>query len=279
MTPLRSLAAGAVVALALTLTVWAGEPVDMSTCAMCHEDEAAAFAAGPHGSAMATVSNDVLERSCASCHGSATEHVDDPSADNINRKPEPGACLTCHSGQKGLTDLATPAHVRNGVACLDCHGAGHQDLSTDHMLTAAPHKLCAKCHLSESGSFQMPYAHRDGTRPFECTNCHSVHGDNRQGRLAVAGPGGVCLDCHVEKTGPFVYPHPPRAVDGCMSCHIPHGSPNPRLLTRHRVAALCIECHADVPAFHDISRARYQSCQNCHAAVHGSNRDPRLIEE
>ena len=91
----------------------------------------------------------------------------------------------------------------------------------------APHKLCAECHLSESGSFQMPYAHRDGTRPFECTNCHSLHGDNRQGRLAMIGSGGVCLDCHTEKTGPFVYPHPPQQVNGCINCHVPHGSPNP----------------------------------------------------
>ena len=42
---------------------------------------------------------------------------------------------------------------------------------------------------------------------------------------------------------------------------------------------LCLECHSDVPSFHDVSRPRYQNCQNCHAAVHGSNRDPRLFEE
>jgi len=93
------------------------------------------------------------------------------------------------------------------------------------------------------------------------------------------GSGGVCLDCHAEKTGPFVYPHPPQQVNGCINCHVPHGSPNPKLLTRHRVAALCLECHTDVPSFHDVSRPRYQSCQNCHAAVHGSNRDPRLMKE
>jgi DmsE family decaheme c-type cytochrome len=178
-----------------------------------------------------------------------------------------------------MTDVSTPAHVRNGVACLDCHGTGHAELKTDHMLTSAPHKLCAECHLSESGSFQMPYAHRDGTRPFECTNCHSMHGDNRQGRLAMIGSGGICLDCHTEKTGPFVYPHPPQQLNGCINCHVPHGSPNPKLLTRNRVAALCLECHTNVPSFHDVSRPRYQSCQNCHAAVHGSNRDPRLFEE
>ena len=198
---------------------------------------------------------------------------------NIKRFPDEQACLSCHPGQEAMTDITTTAHVRNGVECLDCHGNGHVELDTDHLLTSAPHKLCAECHLSESGSFQMPYAHRDGTRPFECTNCHSLHGDNRQGRLAMIGSGGVCLDCHTEKTGPFVYPHPPQQVNGCINCHFPHGSPNPKMLTRHRVTALCLECHTNVPSFHDVSRPRYQQCQNCHAAVHGSNRDPRLFEE
>jgi DmsE family decaheme c-type cytochrome len=251
----------------------------METCEMCHDDVAPAFAAGSHGRAMAMVDTAILDRSCVGCHGPATEHIDDPTTENINRFPDPGACLSCHPGREGMTDISTPAHVRNGVACLDCHGTGHSELKTDHMLTSAPHKLCAECHLSESGSFQMPYAHRDGTRPFECTNCHSVHGDNRLGRLALIGSGGVCLDCHTEKTGPFVYPHPPQQVNGCINCHVPHGSPNPKLLVRNRIAALCLECHTDVPSFHDVSRPRYQSCQNCHAAVHGSNRDPRLFEE
>ena len=51
------------------------------------------------------------------------------------------------------------------------------------------------------------------------------------------------------------------------------------MLTRRSVTLLCLECHANTPAFHDISSPRFRFCQNCHAAVHGSNRDPRLIEE
>jgi DmsE family decaheme c-type cytochrome len=252
MTRLRLLTVGAALALATVAT--AQEPVTMETCAICHDDVAPVFASGSHGRAMARVDSAILDRSCVGCHGPATEHVDDPSTENINRFPEPGACLACHPGREGMTYISTAAHVRNGVACLDCHGTGHGELETDHLLASAPHTLCAECHLSESGSFQMPYAHRDGTRPFECTNCHSVHGDNRQGRLALVGSGGVCLDCHTEKTGPFVYPHPPQQANGCIGCHVPHGSPNPKLLTRHRPAALCLECHADVPSFHDVSR-------------------------
>jgi len=275
----RHLFLAVAVALVLVSPAAAQEPVTMETCEMCHDDVAPVFAAGPHVRAMAMVDTAILDRSCVGCHGPATEHIDDPTTENIKRIPEPSACLSCHTGREGMLDISTAAHVRNGVECLDCHGTGHSELKTDHMLSSAPHKLCAECHLSESGSFQMPYAHRDGTRPFECTNCHSLHGDNRQGRLAMIGSGGVCLDCHTEKTGPFVYPHPPQQVNGCISCHVPHGSPNPKMLIRHRVAAMCLECHTDVPSFHDVSRPRYQSCQNCHAAIHGSNRDSRLFEE
>ena len=274
---LRLLAVAAAFAVASVAT--AQEPVSMEDCAMCHEDEAAAFAAGPHARAMAKVDSAVLDRSCVGCHGSATAHIDDPTTENINRQPAAGACLSCHPGRESMTDISASAHVRNGVACLDCHGTGHTELKTDSMLNSAPHKLCAECHLSESGAFQMPYAHRDGTRPFECTNCHSMHGNNRQGRLAMMDSRGVCLDCHTEKAGPFVYPHAPQQINGCINCHMPHGSPNPKQLARHRVMALCLECHSDVPSFHDVSRPRYQSCQNCHTAIHGSNRDPRLMKE
>ncbi len=277
MTPLRLFALAVILALAPAAA--AEELETMETCAMCHEDEAAAFAAGPHGRAMASVDAAVLDTSCVGCHGSATEHIDDPTPENINRHPAASACLSCHPGREAMTDITASAHVRSGVACLDCHGSGHSDLKTDHMLTAAPHELCADCHLSEAGAFQMPYAHRDGTRPFECTNCHSLHGDNRQGRLAMMGSRGVCIDCHTEKAGPFVYPHPPQEVNGCVNCHMPHGSPNPKQLARHRVMALCLECHANVPSFHDVSRPRYQNCQDCHAAIHGSNRDSRLMQE
>ena len=277
MTRPQFLAAAAILALATVAT--AQEPITLETCAVCHDDVAPAFASGAHGRAMARVDTAILDRSCVGCHGPATEHVDDPNTENINRFPDAGACLSCHPGREAMTDITASAHVRSGVACLDCHGTGHAELGTDHLLASAPHKLCAECHLSESGSFEMPYAHRDGTRPFECTNCHSLHGDNRQGRLAMIGSGGACLDCHTEKTGPFVYPHPPQNVNGCIDCHAPHGSTNPKLLTRHRMTALCLECHTNAPSFHDISRPRYQQCQNCHVAVHGSNRDPLFFKE
>jgi DmsE family decaheme c-type cytochrome len=257
----------------------ADEPLTMETCAMCHEDQAAAFAASPHGRSMARVDATILEISCVKCHGATAEHIDDPTPENVQRTPDNAACVSCHTASLPALDVTTPGHVRFGVACIDCHAAGHTGPDTRYLLADTPFKLCQQCHQSEAGEFKMPFAHRDGTRDFDCTNCHSMHGLNRQGRLNLLSPTGACVDCHSEKTGPFIFPHPPRELDGCIACHQPHGSTNPRLLRRSMVAQLCLECHAGVPAFHDLARPKYQSCQTCHAAVHGSNRDPRLFEE
>lgn len=274
----RWILATAMIAVCCSMAV-ADEELTMETCAICHEDEAAAFAASPHGAAMARVDVGVLENSCVSCHGATAEHIDDPSTENVNRLPAADACVACHSSSRSAMEISAPAHNRFGVACVDCHTAGHSDLGTEHLLADEPFTLCASCHQSVAGEFKMPFAHRDGTRDFSCTNCHSMHGRNRQGRLALLSKSAACVDCHTEKTGPFIFPHPPRDLDGCVACHDPHGSTNPRQLRRRNVAQLCLECHAGAPAFHDLSRTRYQACQTCHVAVHGSNRDPSLLEE
>ena len=260
---------------------WAAaeDPVPMSDCAMCHEEIAPEFAAGAHGRLMTLKSEAVLERSCETCHGPAAAHIDDPSADNINRIPDPTACISCHPDSASKAEILRPRHNRSGVVCLDCHVSGHSPSKAELLLKKEPLDLCRTCHQGEAASFNMPYAHRDGQVPFDCTECHSIHADNRQGRLTMLGNGGACVDCHTEKAGPFIFPHQPSQLDTCMSCHVPHGTPNPKLLTRPNIGMLCLECHADVPAFHDVSRTRYQNCINCHAAIHGSNRDPRLIEE
>jgi len=259
----------------------ADEPVPMSDCAMCHEEIPAEFAASPHGRLMAMKSEAVLERSCEGCHGSAAAHIDDPSPENIIRVPGPAQCVSCHPDRMSKAEILVPRHNRSGVICLDCHVSGHEDDVTpvNHGLKQEPTALCRTCHQGEAASFNMPYAHRDGQHPFDCTECHSVHTDTRQGRLTMLGNGGACIECHTEKAGPFIFPHQPSQLDTCMACHVPHGTTNPKLLTRPNIDMLCLECHANVPSFHDVSRPRYQNCINCHAAIHGSNRDPRLIEE
>lgn len=275
----RHLAAVLIAVVGASISAAQEQAIGMSDCAMCHEDVAGAFAAGSHGRLMARVSAELLERSCESCHGSAAAHVDDPSPENIVRVPGPMGCVSCHPDSQSKSEILLPQHNRSGVVCLECHVSGHDEGLADHGLSTSPTELCGSCHQGERASFSMPYAHRDGQRTFDCTACHSIHSDTRPGRLAILGNGGACIDCHTAKAGPFVFPHPPSQIDTCISCHVPHGTTNPMLLTRPSITMLCLECHANVPAFHDVSQTRYQNCINCHAAIHGSNRDRRLIEE
>lgn len=253
--------------------------VGAKTCATCHEDAVKGFRAGAHGRAMAAKSADMLERSCVGCHGDAAAHADNPAKTNINRNPGKEACLACHPKAESLMALNLPAHPRNGVACLDCHTPGHTPTPAKALLAAEPRVVCAKCHGDIAAAFKLPFAHRKGDEGFNCTACHTVHGENRTGRLAQWGRGGVCTECHTDKAGPFVYTHPPRDANGCGDCHQPHGSVNPKMLTRNRVADLCIECHTGILSFHDLGRAKFQNCTTCHLAVHGSNHEKNLKDE
>ena len=269
----------ALLLFAVVTPLGADEPVPMEDCAMCHDDVAEPFAAGPHGSLMAARSPKSLEISCATCHGATAAHVDEPDVSNVNRRPDNAACLRCHVDSMAKMDLATPGHVRNGIACLDCHASGHGESKAEHLLLDEPRLLCARCHQQEANTFRLPYAHRNGLKPFDCTECHEIHDVMRAGRISLLDAGAPCVSCHIEKKTPFVFPHPPGDRDGCVSCHVPHGTTNPRQLTRASVTMLCLECHPSVPSFHDITRPRYKNCQSCHAAIHGSNRDPLLFKE
>jgi len=255
--------------------------VGRDTCATCHEDVAKAFVAGPHGRAMkAAADPTTIDRACESCHGPGEAHANDPSVKNIRTlkaaavAEASSGCASCHAAQKGGLALRTHGHEKAGVACLDCHVS-----VAEPMLARARGALCAGCHASQVAQLALPYAHRQGRKPFECMSCHSAHGGTTaNGRIEENGQQR-CVTCHTEKAGPQVYPHPPMAVNGCVTCHTPHGSPNPFMLNRASTTQLCLECHTNTPTFHDLSRPGYRACVSCHAAVHGSQRDPKLFQE
>ncbi len=291
MRPLKRILLLAVVLMATVLTVAVpaaaqDEDTAMDVCYACHDTAVDAFQQSPHGQAMARHSDEMLQRSCATCHGPVEQHLEEFSAESISRVPKAENCASCHPSSAGSLGLANAAHPRFGVSCLDCHNVAHEEEMPElpePLLRAEPSELCGSCHGGVKSAFSRPFAHREGLeKPFACTECHSAHaGGGEVRQLSILSNGGVCIRCHTEKSGPFIFPHAPREVDGCVSCHEPHGSVNPRQLVRRTVANLCLECHANVPqrSFHDFSRARNRACQTCHRAVHGSNSDPRLLEE
>lgn len=254
--------------------------VGEETCATCHEDQAKAFLAGPHGLKMAARSKTMTNESCERCHGPGGAHADDPNKTNIVRFPKDEACLSCHNSAAGLMAISLPGHARTQFPkCLDCHVPGHAPAPAKPLLAAEPAVVCGKCHGDVLMSMKLPYTHRKGNEPFQCTACHTAHGDNRTGRMRQTGPGAVCLTCHTEMAGPYVFPHPPRAIDGCVQCHTAHGTLNPMMLNRPSVAQQCLECHTTVTSRHDITKPMYQNCQNCHIGIHGSNHNRFLLDQ
>jgi hypothetical protein len=87
--------------------------VDRSSCAECHDDEAALNAAGPHE-----------KISCQACHGPGQAHLEDPTAENIKRPEVMAMCLRCHdrisSRPKSFPQIDRAEHTE-GQPCGACH--------------------------------------------------------------------------------------------------------------------------------------------------------------
>ena len=78
----------------------------------------------------------------------------------------------------------TPAHVKAGVTCRDCHGEGKP-------AKPAPAAACMGCHgdakaMAEATKALPVNPHDSHLGPQSCTKCHAQH-----------QPGKVlCLECH-----------------------------------------------------------------------------------
>jgi DmsE family decaheme c-type cytochrome len=278
----------------------AAEETTTPSCSDCH-DQAKHFLTNPHargGVTNGVVSNDV----CATCHGDGTEHIAAGGDKTKIAVPRGKAgsdetCMLCHDNFTDRMSRKSGTHANsNQVNCLTCHSIHASDPRSPHLVAKPQLALCGTCHTQAASMRNKPYAHRLDRGGMTCSSCHEPHGRRAKGErsLALAGhlrtttAGEVpCLSCHSEKRGPFVFPHGGAEVGECTTCHQPHGSSNPKMLVRATVRQVCIECHSPIgtatlgsqpPSFHNLSLPRYQNCTTCHAAVHGSNRDPQLLK-
>jgi DmsE family decaheme c-type cytochrome len=152
---------------------------------------------------------------------------------------------------------------------------------TESLLRQKQPDLCFSCHKSIQAQFALPTHHRVPEGLMKCTDCHDAHATNQRPKLRKAN-FEACVGCHTEKRGPFVYEHAAAKVEGCTSCHSPHGTIERNMLLRREGRFLCLQCHVD-PAGVNVPHGRLGfttrgECVRCHAAVHGSNVGPYLLQ-
>jgi len=132
-----------------------------------------------------------------------------PAPDKLNKTGQNTVCGKCHFNQKLLDDNAiNPADKHalfmsvgfegkvKQIACLDCH-SGHKGGS--NMLVSIKAHICFQCHkaaIVTMGVFQ-PFNYL--TFGKACQACHAVHGGSSKAQAARMGIG-FCVICHVVGT-------------------------------------------------------------------------------
>jgi predicted CXXCH cytochrome family protein len=88
---------------------------------------------------------------CKTCHGKA--HVEgggDVSKiftfKNATPEETSARCLDCHQNREEQSNYSRSAHLRSGVACIDCHSPHHAK-AAEFLLKESPPKLCYGCHM------------------------------------------------------------------------------------------------------------------------------------
>jgi DmsE family decaheme c-type cytochrome len=260
---------------------------EAGVCATCHEEQAAALQATPHGRTQAKNWEGIA--GCESCHGPGAGHVEGGGDKSKIRNPahHPAAelnavCLSCHERGDRSHWTGSP-HEGRGMACTTCHSIHHAaSPSTKLLLKKTEFETCTSCHLKRKASLfrsaHMPM--REGH--ITCTSCHNPHGSNGPSMLKQFSVNENCYSCHAERRAPMLWEHPP-VKESCVTCHDPHGTLHPRLLVA-KIPRLCQQCHDETrhptqpysdasvaPEFFPNVRMFDRGCVNCHSMIHGSN--------
>ena len=215
--------------------------------------------------------------------------------------PEPKSavpvCAGCH--EQPHASIAMTAHgAKNdatGSMCQACHGDASEHLKDPAKKPAnliksgtAAEKtaVCLACHAPnrqlafwESGKHSL----NDVT----CSNCHSIHGRERNPTIAPfqttfrPNESEVCGTCHQDIRAQTLKPSHHPIVEGkikCSDCHNPHGAISPVMLRNASVNDQCLSCHADKRGPFVFSHPPVEeNCASCHNP-HGSSHYKLLNE-
>ena len=231
--------------------------VDNETCIACHDDLGETFAMTAHGTYFSNRPA-MSEYGCESCHGSGTEHIDDPSVENIlnpARADQFGSsllCMQCHDNDQ-FDDWQFSHHNSADVNCASCHQVHTTDAK---ILKKSSPELCYDCHSSVRAASYMPSHHPIQEGKISCQDCHNVHGGQTSLTMDRSGRE-LCFSCHADKEGPWVYEHAPVTED-CMICHTPHGSVADKLLKLSEPAAVSQLSRDALPRHFGVGSGRFR---------------------
>ena len=254
-------------------------------CGACHKPQRANYEKSLHSKAVDTRTPAAV-RSCETCHGPGSKHVEDPEEGRmrnfrtINADEASAVCSTCHASSEHAL-WAGSKHEARKVACVTCHSV-HASKGPKLIKEESQVNLCANCHrniVNKLNRFNHMPVRED---KMVCSSCHNTHGSANVKMLRTGTTvDEACTSCHSEKRGPYLWEHAPVA-NSCVTCHDPHGSSNERLLVA-KLPFLCQRCHVTArhpPTVYNgftlktsssANRLAGRGCVNCHSQIHGSN--------
>ncbi|OIP44301.1 MAG: hypothetical protein AUK28_10735 [Desulfobacterales bacterium CG2_30_60_27] len=189
---------------------------------------------------------------------------------------ETDKCAACHQQKNpGLySQWKNSAHGKQGVGCLDCHGAAPKDVDAfTHegatIATLVTPKDCGKCHEKEADETMRSYhatageilesndaflAHVGGGQPVAIAGCESCHGGKVKidpkapnklakeswpnsgiGRINPDGSKGACNACHSRHSFSKAQARQP---ENCGKCHLGPDHPQKEIYeeSKHGIA-------------------------------------------
>lgn len=249
---------------------WEADYIGSKRCVACHKKYDIPHRGTGHGFLFMKMDDAGPNKGCEACHGPGSIHndIEDEGTVFFGELTEDQAnalCYNCHNPGSDMRSWEFSQHAMSDISCVKCHSP-HNYKDTSLLAETEP-ELCYKCHGETRAEMSMPSHHPVKEGKVNCSDCHDVHNNST---LEVDRSAQKCIECHQEKAGPFMYDHPP-VVESCTICHQPHGSVNQNLKVLN-TPSLCLQCHAKTPITHvTAGNGRYNDCQTCHAALHGSN--------
>lgn len=266
------------------------EFVGASVCANCHGEQVDGFKNAKHGIALPKIKGLEFEKSCETCHGAGSLHVEAggdktlpafatvSNPKKLSGRDGSATCLKCHA-DAGRSHWDGGAHDRANVSCAACHSVHNAQAKHGQFVKKSEAETCYQCHRDIKSQMR-----RSAHMPVEegkmaCSSCHDPHGGPTPKQLKAASVNQLCYSCHQDKRGPFVWEHAP-VRENCLNCHSPHGSHHDKMLVGKQ-PFLCQRCHAYTRhpgTLYDATNVKNQrsqifaqSCYECHSNIHGSN--------